>query len=246
MRKKNITYDEFLKKFELKKTTDDCYTPPKVYEAVKNWAVEKYNLHNYEVVRPFYPGGDYLAEQYSDNCVVIDNPPFSILTKIIKFYQEKGIKYFLFAPNNTLFSSKIGNYIISGRDMIFENGARIAIGFVTNLGEYKIEVCPDLYTKIEEACRGEKKKRRKYKYPAEVCTAARLASLAAKGVSWKCRKEDVHFVKCLDDGTGLYGGGFFLSKKAAAEKAAAEKAVVEVGKLTELSDREKEIIKTLG
>lgn len=32
-------YQEFLKKFELKKTTDDCYTPPKVYDAVAKWVV---------------------------------------------------------------------------------------------------------------------------------------------------------------------------------------------------------------
>lgn len=50
-------YAEWLKKFEVKKTTDDCYTPPEVYDTVKNWAVEKYNLHGRRIVRPFYPGG---------------------------------------------------------------------------------------------------------------------------------------------------------------------------------------------
>ena len=28
MSNKNQNYDEFIEKFKLKKTTDDCYTPP--------------------------------------------------------------------------------------------------------------------------------------------------------------------------------------------------------------------------
>ena len=38
MSKKNQDYDEFIEKFKPKKTTDDCYTPPLVYEAVLGWA----------------------------------------------------------------------------------------------------------------------------------------------------------------------------------------------------------------
>ena len=37
-------YEGFVEKFKPKKTTDDCYTPPAVYEAVKKWAVERYGL----------------------------------------------------------------------------------------------------------------------------------------------------------------------------------------------------------
>ena len=39
MSKKNQNYDEFIEKFKPKKTTDDCYTPPPVYEAVLDWAI---------------------------------------------------------------------------------------------------------------------------------------------------------------------------------------------------------------
>ena len=35
-------YTAFLKKFEHKKTTDDCYTPPAVYNAVLDWVNEHY------------------------------------------------------------------------------------------------------------------------------------------------------------------------------------------------------------
>lgn len=33
-------YDGFVEKFKPKRTTDDCYTPPAVYEAVKGWAIK--------------------------------------------------------------------------------------------------------------------------------------------------------------------------------------------------------------
>ena len=49
MSKKNQTYDEFIEKFKLKKTTDDCYTPPLVYEAVFGWARE--HLEDLRLVR---------------------------------------------------------------------------------------------------------------------------------------------------------------------------------------------------
>lgn len=82
-------YEAFVEKFTPKKTTDECYTPALVYEAVRGWAVERYGLQGREIVRPFYPGGDYEHAEYPEGCVVIDNPPFSILSKICAFYQKK-------------------------------------------------------------------------------------------------------------------------------------------------------------
>lgn len=99
------SYEEFVEKFKPKKTTDDCYTPPRVYEAVKDWVVKEYGIDPTKVVRPFYPGGDYERFEYPKGCVVLDNPPFSILAKILRHYDERGIAYFLFAPTMTLFSS---------------------------------------------------------------------------------------------------------------------------------------------
>ena len=34
---KSETYEEFVEKFKPKKTTDDCCTPPTIYEIVKQW-----------------------------------------------------------------------------------------------------------------------------------------------------------------------------------------------------------------
>lgn len=50
-------YDEFIKKFEQNRTTDDCFTPPEVYNAIKNWVCNRYNINPDSIFRPFYPGG---------------------------------------------------------------------------------------------------------------------------------------------------------------------------------------------
>lgn len=37
---KGETYEQFVEKFKPKRTTDDCYTPPQVYETVLKWVRE--------------------------------------------------------------------------------------------------------------------------------------------------------------------------------------------------------------
>lgn len=91
---KGETYEEFVEKFKPKKTTDDCYTPPEIYETIRDWACKEYGIDPDKIVRPFYPGGDYEHYDYPDGCVVLDNPPFSILSKICEFYLERGIPFF--------------------------------------------------------------------------------------------------------------------------------------------------------
>ena len=41
---KSKTYEEFVEKFKPKKTTADCYTPPTIYEIVKQWACSEYGI----------------------------------------------------------------------------------------------------------------------------------------------------------------------------------------------------------
>ena len=90
-------YDGFVEKFKPKKTTDDCYTPPEVYDVVLKHVREAYNIaDDVPIVRPFYPGGDYEHYDYPEGCVVVDNPPFSIFANILDFYQARGIRFFLF------------------------------------------------------------------------------------------------------------------------------------------------------
>lgn len=251
-------YQEFLKKFELKKTTDDCYTPENIYNAVKAWCVERYGLTGKKIVRPFYPGGDYQNERYESDCVVLDNPPFSIISEICGFYTQRKIPFFLFAPTLTCLNIMNGktNYVVCGAPVTYENGATVSTSFVTNLGGKKIVADSELYEIVEEENR--KNLRRlhkelpKYSYPDEVLTATMLSFMARYGTSIGIDEKDVYFIRSLDSqkesGKTLYGSGFLLSesatkKKIAAKKAAAEKIDTNVW---ELSEREKEIVKSLG
>ena len=80
-----------------------------------------------------------------------------------------------------------------------------------------------------------------------------LGYMASHDTEFNIRKEDAYFYKVLDamkekKKSGIFGGAFLLSEKAAAEKAAAEKAAAEKAAAVEwsLSEKEREIIKTLG
>lgn len=84
-------YDGFMEKFKPRKTTDDCYTPQPVYDAVLGWLRENADIEGREIVRPFWPGGDYEAYEYPDGCVVIDNPPFSDILQNMSFFH--GTRY---------------------------------------------------------------------------------------------------------------------------------------------------------
>ena len=79
-------YNAFVNKFKPKKTTDDCYTPQNVYDAIADWVAAEYHLDRAGFVRPFWPGGDFERAAYPEGCTVVDNPPFSILSRIIRFY----------------------------------------------------------------------------------------------------------------------------------------------------------------
>ena len=60
----NPEYDSFVAKFEPKKTTDDCYTPPLVYAAIRDWVCDRYDIDPACIVRPFFPGGDFVNYEY--------------------------------------------------------------------------------------------------------------------------------------------------------------------------------------
>jgi hypothetical protein len=252
----NEEYEAFTDKFKTKLTTDDCYTPENIYTAVRDWAVEHYGLTGAEIVRPFYPGGDYENESYPEGCAVIDNPPFSILSKICRFYTEHGIRFFLFAPSLTLFSTAAGecNYLPVGAGITYENGAVVSTSFVTNLGAWKIETAPDLrriIDDLDDENRHEKSTELPgYTYPDCVMTSQRIVPVA-RYEKLQIPAAEARFVRSLDSqkkqGKAIFGGGFLLSEKAAAEKTAAEKAAAEKAArhVWTLSDREKEIVREL-
>ena len=246
-------YEGFTEKFKLKKTTDDCYTPPAIYEAIKEWACEHYGIDRQKIVRPFYPGGDYETYEYKDGAIVLDNPPFSILSKIIDFYLRRNIHFFLFAPELTLFNSmkreKV-NAVVADAKIVYENGAAVKTGFITTLGDYAIEGSGELNRKIKEAMKeieSDKVRKPKYKYPKEVLMVNDVAKLVNKGISIKIERKGISFTRRLDSqkikGKSMYGSGFLLSKEETAKVETAKVETANVEKYTwELSEREKEII----
>ena len=252
---KNETYEEFVEKFKPKKTTDDCITPPLIYETVKSWACKEYGIDPERIVRPFWPGADYRTFNYPDGCVVLDNPPFSILTQICEFYLNRGIPFFLFAPALTAFSGKKifyeMNHILCGGSIIYENGAKVNTGFVTSFGgDVVAQTAPEFGRMIDEATRKLKseqvKETPKYEYPDYIATAAMIKKFSKYGIDFKVRRDECILIDRLESQRrykkNIFGGGLLLSSAKAAEKAAAEKAAAIRWKL---SEAEKEKIKQL-
>ena len=227
-------YAAFVEKLKPRKTTDDCYTPPPVYQAILGWCVERYALpETTAVCRPFQPGGDYERFDYPNGCVVIDNPPFSILSDILRFYNRHGIDYFLFAPALTLFSngkSERTNFVVCGVQIVYENGAKVPTSFVTSLGGNVIEVRGDLYKAVEAANGTAAQALPKYDYPDDVATAAGLQRISKRGGVFSVPRGDAVFTRRLDmqdkvKESGIFGGGFILSRRAASARAAVERRV---------------------
>lgn len=249
-------YGEFTDKFKPKQTTDDCYTPVEVYEAVLGWLREKVDLSGANIVRPFWPGGDYEAYDYKEDDVVVDNPPFSILAGILRFYQGRGIRFFLFGPQLTLFSSSSSSssltYIPCACAVEYANGAKVSTGFISNLfGDVLAMSAPDLRKRIKEA--QEKAKGNglvslpRYEYPPEVLTSSMLGYLSTHGVEFKVMRDEVSPVplsalasqKAV--GKAIFGKGWLISEKKAAERKAAEDIIV-----WELSEAERAAVRRIS
>ena len=253
---KSKTYDEFVEKFKPKKTTDDCYTPPSVYAVIRDWACKEYGIDPDKIVRPFYPGGDYENFDYPEGAVVLDNPPFSILSRICGFYLDRGIPFFLFAPSLTAFSGRANtmrmNHVICDCQIEYENGAIVRTSFVTSYGGDIIAQTEPQLTKlvndeVERLRRTKTVQLPRYTYPDHIATAALLQRYSCYGVDFKVHKKDCTPIYALDaqrsTKKAIFGGGLLLSDCAAAERAAAERAAATKW---ELSTRERAIVEYLN
>ena len=248
-------YEGFVEKFKPKKTTDDCYTPPMVYEAVKDWACRRYGIDPACTVRPFWPGGDYERFDYPAGTVVLDNPPFSCLAKIVRFYAERQIPYSLFAPGLTALGlTRHGAGIVYADSRItYHNGAVVNTAFATSYGPNVVEISPDLGEAIKAAQRkGRTIQRTIYQYPPNLLTTQGALALARNGVRYALPRREAVFIRALDamraEKKEAFGGALLISD-AAARKAAAEQTFVRdelPTKVWYLSEREQSIIQDLN
>ena len=247
-------YQEFLEKFKLKKTTDDCYTPEIVYNDIADWVEKRYSVKKSDFVRPFYPGGDYKKEQYKKSDIVVDNPPFSILAEIIRFYIGKGIRFFLFCPHLTQFSSSSKACCLCvGVPITYENGANVNTSFVTNMESPEIQFKsePSLYAVVKAAndtnLKQAKRELPKYSYDKHIITTPFLASLSRYGIEFSVPCAECEGISRLDaqkqSGKAIFGKGYIVSDRIVAER---EKAEREKAERWELSDREKAIVARLN
>ena len=254
-------YDSFVDKFKPKLTTDDCYTPQEVYDALLGWINDNVMpTAGLRIMRPFRPGGDYQAEEYPGDAVVIDNPPFSILSKICQWYIERGIKFFLFAPSLTLFNGKLKyrtdiTYIVASAAITYANGAVVRTSFITNMieGGPKIWVTGDLSDMLtaasDRAVKIGKRVLPRYRYPDNIVSSALLNKVACQGISFRIEHDECAPIATMDSQRAaeksIFGGGYLLSERATRRWCEAREAAAREVVEWPLSEREREIITRL-
>ena len=219
-------YESFVKKFEKKKTTDDCYTPPLIYDAVADHVATKYHLDKKNFVRPFYPGGDYQnLSQYNPKSVVVDNPPFSILAQILDYYLQHNIKFFLFAPSLTMITTlgrRKATAVFTHNSIIYENGAVVNTSFLTNLEPENVQAItdPELRKAVKKAMREIKdaKTLPKYTYPDELMTQNTFRYLVICDVPYTLYRDEAYKIAALKSQRkskkAIYGGGYLIGGNA--------------------------------
>jgi hypothetical protein len=270
---KAAEYQAFVDKFKEAKTTDDCYTPPEIYDAIADWVAEEYGITRDRFLRPFRPGGDYQAEEYPEGCAVVDNPPFSILASIIDWYLARNIPFFLFGPTLTIINLLKKQtrkakccVILIGNQIMYENGAVVQTSYITNMDKYGLRIEGGGLREKMEAINDRLKKAKtatlpKYAYPMHVITGKDYR-LAKYGQTFRLRREEYSVISEMDAqkkaGKQIFGSGLLISDRAAkereqlekaADREAARKAAREKTQdapiIWELSEREREMIRSM-
>ena len=225
---KSKNYEEFVEKFKPKLTTDDCYTPTDVYEAVLKYVSEIYPLQGKSIFRPFWPGKDYRNEDYPPGTVVIDNPPFSIFSQIVRFYTERSIPFFLFGPGLTiLYAADVCSIVCINSSITFENGAKININFATNLLPKDVLITSShrLETLIG-ACPSQNTRRnlKKYNYPPNLIKISDLHTMSKGSEDFTILRHQARLVRKINC-KQCFGHQIIVSDKAAKLAAAKLEAV---------------------
>lgn len=241
-------YKKFVEKFQPKKTTDDCYTPPAVYDAVCNYLEEEYHLNRANFVRPFVPGGDYKAYKYPKNAVVVDNPPFSIMGEIVSFYKLHEIPFFLFCQSQTSFSHCVKACVVCACvPIVYENGANVNTSFLSGLPQDRglfAKSAPKLYRLITE---NQEKKNPilSNKYDSHCMIFSHIGTLSANGIDFEVSRSQGAYCRKIG-GKAIYGGAILLSDQKAREADQKAREAAQNRTKIELSSEELEIIKKLS
>ena len=230
------TYEEFVEKFKPKKTTDDCMTPAPVYDAVRDYVFNHYQVDGLVIDRPFWPGANYQekAEAYGSDVLVLDNPPFSKISEIISYYLERNIKFFVFIPALTGLSSikkfKDQVTMLIGASIVYENGAKVPTNFVTNLTTEPLVVADQALIKALKQANHQKPAKVKNIYPPELLSSAELFRKGQAGCDFTIANS-AKLVTKVDSvysnkrkKYGVFGGALVVDQAKAKELAAKELA----------------------
>lgn len=225
-------YESYIKKFEGKKTTDETYTPRDVFEAVLQYVGEIYDLKGKQILRPFYPGGDFERAEYPADGVVIDNPPFSIFKKIVSFYAARKIPFFLFGPGMTILNVfKYCSVVIVSPAIRFENGANVRCNFATNLFEQKQVTTATRLTKLLKQCASQQNANsiKLYEYPEEVLSVSDLQTIANGTDDFSITEKETVIIESLN-GRKLFGTHLLIGFKKALRKLEIKKKIKKLEK----------------
>lgn len=239
-------------------STDECYTPPAVYDTVLDYAVERYNLQGKHIVRPFIPGGDYQRYVCDENDVVIDNPPFSMTTKIAKWYIEHNIPFFLFV--NGLYGVSLSRglhgkatVIVTNANVSFYNKGsekRIKLGFVTNMEPKNIIIRGDATLTNRLNGLVKKKSFNRFHYPANFLKNNDILSALQRNVELKLTTDNCSFEDNLDyhkaHHVRAFGGGYLVNDKLYNEFTESFKQDLPNTYCVTLSTREQKLIEQLN
>lgn len=245
----NDKYNSFVDKFKnnQKLNTDDCYTPKEIYDAVAEFVEDEYKVNRNDFVRPFYPGGDYENYNYKDSDIVVDNPPFSIYSKIVNYYVEKGIRFFLFAPGTLCLrpKNKKVTYIIIDKTITYENGAQVNTNFVTNIDKMQgIRSATKLAKSI--ANKTQSKVTNEYKYPDNILKTNDLCKLEKDFI---IKSNEYDFIDFLYDKKGnknvMFGNKIIVSDDTIKRYNKQKQKSNTIVELT-LNEKQQEILKELN
>lgn len=168
------------------------------------------------------------------------------MAKIVRFYEEHNIDYFLFAPHLTCLSIRAAHsHICVGVQVTYDNDAKVSTSFVASKGPL-IRSAPDLYRILDEANAANIKAKKApprpvYTYPDNVLTSSAVALFSKYGIEYR---EDIGvFVRGMDAqrevGKGVFGGGYIVPEEAVRKaQEAVRKAQKEKSQRWALSMRE--------
>lgn len=240
-------------------TTDECYTPPAVYDTVLGYAVERYHLQGKHIVRPFVPSGNYQQYVYDKNDVVIDNPPFSMTTEITKWYINHDIPFFLFI--NGLYAVSLSRGLHGKATVIATNtnasfyhkpnNKVVKLGFVTNLEPKDIVLRGDVALTNKLNSLAKKKVLNKFKYPENIVRNSDILKAIRRGVGLQLTTNNCLFKDNLDYNkehklTDVHGGCYLVDDKLYAEFKESLKQDLPNTYCVTLSTREQKIIEQLN